>query len=835
VESRRRHAPAACAWLACATLTATALAPSQRAGAEPLPPGAHHIPPGAYLTYVPLEYPRIVRATPETQAVQLYGDRASPGYADDAPKDGIDDARGKLLLALAVRFSPYLVRNTTSIPMDWKRFVTRTQSFPLHVDRWELSTTPVQLVRREQIELAALRGRPCPRSDPDAAPLLDDCALARLLRDFDPEAPRDVRTRDLADGARRAPFTVMYLDFPGDDPDSWKAEYVAPFGGQLRREYQGFKKAYVHPFVATAARGGLELVLQYWFFYPYNDGANKHEGDWEHLNVVVTLRSQVGRPLSVADLRGMLARDPQRLDGDDPLVMARIEYFIHGKVFIVDFEDPDAYAPRAEWEPQVRGQPPAQLGERDILEAVRARAWADREEKVVNTHPVAFIGADSKGPELLLAGPGARNQDSHATYPFHGAYTEVGPGGATEDIPSAFDPRNHVGKDARPWPSNVERFDDPALLEIVPDWELVRDLARSDPDVRREWSWLLLPLRWGYPAVPSPFAGVVEHADTGNLSPPGPAYNGGWNRSGAAGGFSRYVPNRYSSLFPLSPVDVFQNNFGFLNAPVTLFTVLPPLDLIYRLVWRPLGALFTPERSPVFLPAAPVQRRIVGFAIGGFVNALPSNMGAAFVNSSQLPDIQRRLAAAGITGPVTTTTSIDSALWPSFQVQFYLTRRIVSQNAFRYSRNDMTLTVLPENMAGSATVRGSLQMYEYAGSLRLNILTGRVQPFLKAGYGYSWYRLTGVTVNGQSVEPSSSPFLHTPRFWPNTFHYGIGIEANVTETEVPLSGVGIGLKLESNVFNHTLGLSLHDSANLGLVTDAPIYRPNVDLSLVLIF
>jgi hypothetical protein len=801
---------------------------------EPIGRGGHRIPPAAYLEFVPLEYPRIVRATPETELVHLYGDRRSPGFVDDAPKDGIDDARGAGLLALAARFSPFMVRNTGNLPMDWKRFVTRTQSFPLHVDRWQLWPSPPELVRREQIDLAALRGNPCPASDPDAAPLLDDCALVRLLRQLDPDAPRDERARTLADGVQDAPFTVLYLDFPGDDPESWRAAFYAEFGGQLLREYQGFKKIYVHPFVTAGAHGGLELVLQYWFFYPYNDGANKHEGDWEHLNVVVAPRSRIGTPLGVADVGAILAREPGELGGADPLVMARLEYFMHGKVFLFDFAVPNVYAPRAEWEAELARHQPERLGERDIQRDIRARAYEDREERVVNTHPVAFIGADSKGPELLLAAPGARNQDSHATYPFHGTYKEVGPGGATEDIPATFELQRYVGENARPWPARVERFEDPALLEIVPDWERVRDLARSDPEVRREWSWLFLPIRWGYPAVESPLAGIVAHAETGNLSPPGPAYNGGWNRTGASGGFDGYDPNRYSSLFPLSPVDAFQNNLGFLNAPVTVFTVLPPFDLLYRLVWRPLRALIGPSPSPVFLPAAPVQRRILGIALGGFTNSLPSTVGAAFINDAQLPDINRLIEAAGVTGSVTTSTTSNSPPYPSVQIQFYLTPRFVSQNTFRYSRSSITVDVTSTtNHNDSAEIRGSLQMFEYAGSLRFNLLTGRIQPFLKAGYGYSWYRLQNVTVNGEGVSPPTSPWLHKPSFWPNTFHYGLGLEANITETDTPLSGVGIGLKLEANVFTHSLGLSLGGFSDLGVTVDAPVYRPSVDLALVL--
>jgi hypothetical protein len=834
-HSRSRSAVALLAWSASAVAgAALAAAPPCARADEPLPSGGHHIPPQAYLQYVPLEIPRLVRATAETELVHLWGDRAAPGYVDEAPRDGIDDARGRVLLALAVRFSPYMVRNTSNVPMDWKRFVTQTRSFPLHVDRWELATTPVQLVRREEVDLRSLREHPCPGSDPQAAPLLDDCALVRLLREYDPDAPRVERARTLADGARSAPFTVLYLDFPGDDPESWRAAFEAQIGGRLRREYQEFKKIYVHPFVAPRAGGGLELVLQYWFFYPYNDGANKHEGDWEHLNVVVTPRSRVGGPLFAADVRGILARDPQRLDGDDPLVIARIDYYLHGNVFILDFALPNVYAERAAWAAQVEVIARDRLGARDTLREIRTRAYEDADERVVNTHPIAFIGADSKGPELLLEAPGARNRDSHATYPFRGTYTEVGPGGASEDIPAAFAFRRHVGKSARPWPDNVERFDDPELLELVPDWERVQDLARTDPAVRREWSWLFLPIRWGYPAVPSPFAGVVSHADTGNLSPPGPAFNGGWNRAGAAGGFSRYDPHRYSSVFPLSPVDAFQNNLGFLNAPLTIFTSLPPFDLLYRLVWRPLGAAFSPERSPVFLPAAPVQRRIVGIAIGAFANALPPSMGGAFVNSDQLPDLRRQLAAAGLTGPFTASASSNTAVYPSYQVQFYLTPRLVSQNTFRYSLNDLTVNVQGANGA-AATVRGTLRMYEYAGSVRVNIFTGRLQPFLKVGYGYSWYRVEDVKVNQKAISPGSSPYLHTPRFWPNTFHYGIGIEGNLSQMDAPFTGVGIGLKLESSVYQHSLGLTQSDDARLGLQIDAPVFRPNVDLALVVSF
>jgi hypothetical protein len=471
---------------------------------------------------------------------------------------------------------------------------------------------------------------------------------------------------------------------------------------------------------------------------------------------------------------------------------------------------------------------------------MRARAYQDRGERELNTHPVAFIGGDSKGLDLLLGLPGARSRDSHATYPLHGTYTEVAPGGTAEEIGAVFDLQKHFGEGAQPWPAIVERFDDPSLLEIVPDWERVRDLVRSDAEARRAWSWLLLPLRWGYPAVESPFAGIISHAETGNVSPPGPPYNGGWNRTGASGGFDNYEPHRYWPVFPLSPLDAFDNRLGFLNAPVTALTVLPPLDLLYRLVWRPIRALFPGGLSPVYVPQAPVQHRVVGIALGGALGSLPSHMGAIFLNSAQVGSINDRLNATNVTGELNVITTSGASFAPSFQVQFYMTPRLVTQNTFRFSRSTIRLDALSPETGESARIDGTVQLFEWAGSLRFNLFTGRVEPFVKLGYGYSWYRLQDVAVDGVPISPSSSPFLHVPTtrsfgdLLPNTFHAGVGLEATFLEPEAPLTGVGLGVKVEANVFSHPLGLGLR-SSQFGISADTNISRPSVDFALVLSF
>ncbi len=80
---------------------------------------------------------------------------------------------------------------------------------------------------------------------------------------------------DLSDG-----LFGYYLDFPGNpleagcDYERWSratAPGLAP-------------TTYAH--VTTEAGIGDRLALQYWFFYPFNDFTNKHEGDWEMVQLV---------------------------------------------------------------------------------------------------------------------------------------------------------------------------------------------------------------------------------------------------------------------------------------------------------------------------------------------------------------------------------------------------------------------------------------------------------------------------------------------------------------------------------------------------------------------
>jgi hypothetical protein len=86
------------------------------------------------------------------------------------------------------------------------------------------------------------------------------------------------------------------IDAPGDDREvapgqsGWRARWEALVGpspqqltgagGQRFRPTQ-----YAHAFWID--RKQRLLGIQYWFFYPFNEWINRHEGDWEHINVVL--------------------------------------------------------------------------------------------------------------------------------------------------------------------------------------------------------------------------------------------------------------------------------------------------------------------------------------------------------------------------------------------------------------------------------------------------------------------------------------------------------------------------------------------------------------------
>jgi len=786
------------------------------------------IPRSEYLHYVPLEYPTLVQQTRSSDEFHLFGDRTASGYRDVAPVDGIDDARQKLLQTLGARFGPIMVLNTTNLPMDFHRFMDQSESAKLHVDTWSLLGNPKHLVRSDMVNLDTLVDHPCD-STTAAAGRYDrsgDCLLTELLTRFDPGDPDYEALSPRSQAPDSSEFQVLFFDWPGEGPESWKAEFADGFSRVLPRKYRTFLKVYLHPFIhqvrsPRAGIRGYEFVLQYYFFYPTNDGGNNHEGDWEHINVMISPQNSVTELLTADQVREILTTGAgYGADDNDPLVIKNIDYYFHNQVYRMDYTHPNAYLDREAWKHEVQTEVPERNGERTLWKWTRYTAWWDRNETIVNTHPICFVGADNKGFDQVLTTPGGKNRDSHGTYPYPGLFKNIGPGGATEQINAHLDTRQWyarnegdiTGRDqTRFGRGDVVPYTTTDRIEVWPDWERVTRLVMTDPVARRDWSWMLLPVRWGYPATESPFAGIVPHAETGNLAPFGPMFQPHWNRTGSAGGSHSYQPHMFETLFPLGLQDSFDNSWGFLNLTLPVLAGMPPLDFAWRLAAYPFRRVFQ-RNDAVYFPSESIPSRFVG--INGGVTQLTFNdeVGVLLFNGDpglELLDKILNLAPGGVNDM---TLQKENPLAGWWQVNFYLGKGFVTQNTLLHSQSPLG-AVIDVKDGGTLAVDSSFNLWEYAGSFRFNIIHGGFQPYFKLGYGWTWYRVEDISLNGELLDNSTGDWIHEPSFktlgdmLPNSWHAGAGLEIGIISSLAPFpAGVDVTLVLEANHTQTNLGI-----------------------------
>ena len=546
-----------------------------------------------------------------------------------------------------------------------------------------------------------------------------------------------------------------------------------------------------------------------------------HEGDWEHINVVIAPKSRVTELLSAETVEAILTGSPSSADASDPLVIRRLDYYFHHSVMTLDFTRPNAYQSREEWKAEMDELPKDRFQEREIWERIRHLAWVDDEETVVNTHPIGYIGADNKGMDQLLASPGGKNRNPHGTFPFPGRYSNVGPGGTTDQVSVYVDPRRHwkrlaqgkttIGPEFRR--GSVLGLASPERLRIVPDWERVAEIVRTDPQARREWSWLVLPVRWGYPATKSPFTGILEHFDTGNLAVLGPSYNGGWNVSGTGPGFTAYDPHTLPSIFPLGPQDSFRNDLGFLNAPLLLLS-LPPLDFASRIVAYPFNRVLG-RRDPVYYPKEGLPFRFVGVSTGASKQLLDEDFGSLALNAQHFEQLISGIFDHLLINGADTTTvvtgggdSLEDPVVPFLQIPFYIGARFTSENTVRNVRAKFGVDVEFNNIP-PFRYSSQMNLWEYAGSIRYGLTRSRLQPFVKGGYGWIWYRVEDAQVNGVPFDPVDSDWVKPKSLWPNAWHFGAGVEyVPWKRSGKYFAGAEIALRFEWARYLHDLGLDL---------------------------
>ncbi len=719
---------------------------------------------------------RIVSQTRATAGLKLYGDSVP---ANDDDLDGVDDRRAARLRDIIARFSPILVKNDYAVPWDVEetlalrydedaREVAYDDKPILHIDCWDLLDYDTTRLRQSSmLELS-------PHSQLTAECVLPDSAdrippsspyrgLIELIRHYHP--PRVAGTVPAESHSR----AVLFFDFPGTDEGSWRHIY-----SRLTREDRVTPRLYAHPFIHQAEGGdgdrSYEFVIQYWFFYPFNDGGNNHEGDWEHVNVRVGLSNRDTGLLSASDIERIV--DPHNASILDQLVISKVDYYFHHFVMTLDYLSPDVSA-------------------RDTLQWrwIRDRIEARKTElpDSLRTHPIGYIGADNIGLDQFLHWPFLKkNRDSHGTYPFTGIWKRVGPIGAAEKMKGREATRDLRG--GKGLPDRYVYFDRTSIT-LVPDWEtLHRRLERLLADQRwedagrlaRGWAWLLLPIRWGYPVSPSPGAGSVKNADLGNAAPPGPAYNTAWNRVGATESYEPYEPYVMPAAFGMGFQDSYDTSLGFLAYPWGLKEVVPPVSFFTHVV-----RLFSAERK--YFPRRPRRELPFRFASLGYrpTGHVWFNESGLAMGLPQEDDSEVGAFLAANPGSAIDGASFAHSSTSLTALGFLLSvhqGRFSSENNFSTSRSEVSYAIRDPSGQMIGRVAGERLDHHLTGSLMHSFGFSGLLPFVRGGYGWRWYRLRDLTLNGTPLTKREtetfgrSPWPPWNLFRPNTCHIGTGLE-----------------------------------------------------------
>lgn len=767
--------------------------------------------------------PAIIAQTEATQRFHLYGDSTAPDYVDLAPRDGVDDRRADRLLELAEHFSPILRRNTFLVPMEFEDVLD--EEVVVHVDAWrDYLRVDSGAVRLGARATPGAEGSYIATERPVVA--IDDDLLQDLLRSH---GPRRVRSsvRPPSPGAD----TVLFIDVPGDDELSWRPHHGTRLPARTR--------IYAHPFIhevgGTDGAPLYEFLIQFWFYYPFNDGGNNHEGDWEHITVSVTSNSRYDHRL---DERGLLTEAEVRaiLDPFAPIPLnslriRNVAYYFHNNVMILDYLGIEAG--ETMWRRADHNDGSIHIWEdtRYMDHAVRRRMTMAQGR--LATHPIGYIGGNNKGTdELLQIWPRFQrsyNRDSHGTYPFPGTWRKVGPVDATEKIFGDVVPKVHLTPSgevdlSRPW---YEMIDDDRYLIyrrnaiiLLPDWERLEPLVMNpaEKEVRRRWAWFLLPLHMGFPAVPSPGAGTLKRVDLGNVAPLNPAFNSAWNRPGPTAVYPPYEPTVLRvALAPISPLTSLQSGWGVLNVPIVLWSLLPggSVAVSQLLPWMTgaMHVLGSPPAKTFYLGELPERFTSVSggtyhqFGGGDFARLLPAPDDPGILTQLGIEAAEGLRMVEAHRGP-----NWGTRAW--FNV--YFGPRFSIENTLDYGVTDISYLIRNEAGATYGRVSGRLYIREVTGGLNYRLTPIRqewLRIYGRAGYGWTSYSISGVTVNGQPAGATPIRGGHLPTiypsiaWWPNTTYTGLGMEVFTPPRYWLFKRLGVGARVEVGASFHRMAIA----------------------------
>ena len=276
-----------------------------------------------------------------------------------------------------------------------------------------------------------------------------------------------------------------------DQPSGWYDLYQ--YGSDWAKPGSDYENTvYAHLFT----EGG-EYIIQYWFFYPFNDFVNNHEGDWEHINVVITSQNPATAQIN------------------------RVIYYFHHYYYIAyttQIENPttfDCYV-------------------------------------IDGTHPIVFVGGHGDAEGCWVSGAG---EGSHGSYPIFGTWPTIQP--EIDLIFCSIPPIDETVDGNGNWIGYSTIVDD--NINDIDGVFIIKGREDYNFQQHPEMSWLGANIIWGYPYVKSMGTEneLYDGQNVGNYAPCGPVFNDGWEvvdwnvgEANGQDGFARYysLPDGYSHV-----------------------------------------------------------------------------------------------------------------------------------------------------------------------------------------------------------------------------------------------------------------------------------------------
>lgn len=271
-------------------------------------------------------------------------------------------------------------------------------------------------------------------------------------------------------------YLWIHLDWNGSNTNDWWNNY---YPEQLQNKYPHTIYCTIWEYTtATYPCNSYKVGIQYWFFYPFDDWGNNHEGDWEHINVIL---------------------NTQFIDNT---VIEKVQFYFHEKW--------------KEWTP-------------DALEFIN------------DTHVMVYVGGTFKEPWSSYQFNGYGGHFSGSSYPKPVRWIDVG-GWWSDDMVYGRGPLllwseiiNYDEKDIniQVWKNmtdiNHYREENSRGIELLKDPEY---LGYSFFENHKEMSWLKADINFGEPAQ-LPFTGAL-------IVYRGPYHKPSWRTLGSNAEYSQY-------------------------------------------------------------------------------------------------------------------------------------------------------------------------------------------------------------------------------------------------------------------------------------------------------